>query len=110
MLDKDPNRLRNDICDYLDSNPKLIDDLSLEQIIGIEFNQPQGDLKSYIEIMRNENTWGGAIEIKAFCEMYSVNVEVLILSDKKKVLFQPQKSSNILIKISWNGSHFEPVV
>lgn len=110
MLDKDPSRLRNDICNYLESNPKLMDDLTLDQIIGLEFNQLQGDFKSYIEVMRNENTWGGAIEIKAFCEMYSANVEVVILSDGKKVFFQPQTPSNILIRISWNGSHFEPVV
>ena len=105
MMDKNPSRLRKDICDYLESNPKMMDDLTLEQIVGLEGISN----KSYVDQMRGENTWGGAIEIKAFCDLYGVNVEVIILADGKKVTFNPKKGpSEISVIITWNGNHFEP--
>lgn len=66
--------------------------------------------------MRNNATWGGAIEIKTFCEMYQVNVMVLNIrnneTDKdspKEIKFIASSPSTRWIGISWNGGHFEPV-
>jgi hypothetical protein len=106
MIKNEPEMLRQEICNFLESNPNLVDDLSLDQIMSID-----GVTKEqYISEMRKNSTWGGAIEIKAFCDMYHINVEVIVLnSDNKRIFFEPNiKPCNKLLRISWNGNHFEP--
>lgn len=108
MLDRDPDRLRQDICDYLENNPKLYEDgLDLETITQFE-----GLTKDqYLQNMRNRNTWGGAIEIKAFCDLYEIDVEVSIINNGKVVHFKSTKPHrNGLIRIYWTGNHFEPLI
>lgn len=107
MLDRDPDRLRQDICDYLESNPKLYDDTldleSITQLDGITKEQ-------YLQNMRRSQTWGGAVEIKAFCDLYEIDVEVSVIGNGKTVLFKSGKPHrNGLIKIYWTGNHFEPI-
>jgi hypothetical protein len=110
MINNNPDTLRQDICNYLDLNPNLVDNLTLDQIMNID-----GVTKEqYIAEMRKNSTWGGAIEIKAFCDIYHINVEVIILNngiaEQKTILFQPDlKPCNRLLKITWNGNHFEPL-
>ena len=108
----DYKKLRQDICNFLDANQPLLDDLTIKEIAELD-----GITKEqYIQNMRDDNTWGGAPEIKAFCEMYKVIVKVVILSSHKVIDFTPriadeptQKIDRYVI-ISWNGSHFEPVL
>jgi ubiquitin thioesterase OTU1 len=106
MLDSNPDRIRQDICDYLESNPSLYEDgLTLENITELDgLNNEQ-----YISNMRNRNTWGGAIEIKAFCDLYDIDVQVYVVPTCKKILFKSNKKhKNGLIKIYWTGNHYEP--
>jgi len=109
------NQLRQMICDYMATNPMIMEGLTLDQVIHFE----EGVEKTrYIEGMRNPSTWGGAIEIKSFCEMFKIEVEVEILSSHQKaVLFSPTLPSNTTllkpwdrIRIQWQGHHFEPLV
>ena len=87
--------------------------MSLEQIVELD----NVSIQDYIKHMRNNATWGGAIEIKAFCEMYNVNVEVINIRNnerdthsKKEIKFLSHTPSNRWVSITWNGGHFEPVV
>lgn len=110
---QDYSKLRQDICDFLEQNPKILGDLDLKAI----FETEQISLENYIKHMRNNATWGGAIEIRAFCEMYNVNVLVknirnntLDKNSPKDIEFLSSESVNKWVVISWNGGHFEPVV
>ena len=62
--------------------------------------------------MRQDQTWGGGIEISAMCNLYNVKVIVNVLQTGKQIEFLPVNSNandlNILY-ISWSGSHYTPV-
>ena len=81
-------------------------DIRLSHILSSE----NIDLEQYIQSMRMSDTWGGAIEIKAFCELFQVPVKVEIESDKRQIEFLPSRMRHgqKTIFISWNGSHFVP--
>ncbi len=98
--------LREQICNYLQENPPLMDDLRLEDILKAE----GGSIGNYISAMRNEAVWGGAIEIKSFCEMFQVGVEVFITSTQKYIFFYPSRPRDppLFTRIEWMGNHFEP--
>jgi hypothetical protein len=108
--------IRQKICDYLATNPILFDDIKSDTIIEWETNT---NLESYIKHMRNTSTWGGAIEIKCFCEIYDCNVEVMNIRNEgfitmisRNILFQKSgtESKEVpLVRISWNGGHYEPL-
>lgn len=103
----DERKLREQICNYLEENPPLMDDLKLDEILKSEGN---ATLDSYIQAMRNEATWGGAIEIKAFCEIFHVGIEVFVQSSQKSIYFYPSepRTPPLFARIEWMGVHFEP--
>lgn len=99
------NELRQKICDYLEENPNLFEDISTEEYVKW-VGEGYPNLKSYIMKMRNRSTWGGAIEIKAFCNMFNVNVNVNEKRGKNnKIEFVVDKDTNELT-INWNGGHY----
>jgi hypothetical protein len=102
----DYRKLRQDICNYLESNQPLLDDLTIKEIAELEGLSKE----QYIENMRSDNTWGGAPEIRSFCEMYNVGVKVLVIGTGKLIEFKPTNESNVFVVISWTGNHFEPVM
>lgn len=105
LAHKDYSRLRQDICNFLDSNQPLVDDLTIKDIA--EFDGINKE--TYIQNMRNDNTWGGAPEIKAFCEMYKVKVKVIIGQNGKQIEFNPSnQEATKFVVITWSGNHFEP--
>ena len=97
------NELRQHVCNYLESNNPVIDGIETNQILNF-------DDENYIEKMRINNTWGGAIEISAICNMLNLKIIVKNLQDNKDIEF---KSLNNIVKhiiyISWTGNHFEPI-
>ena len=62
----DSYKLRQEICDYIENNPTILDGMDTNEITKIVSNM---NLETYIRNMRNSNEWGGALEIKAFCEI-----------------------------------------
>lgn len=102
----DENRLRQMVCDYLRHNPKLMDDLTLQDILVGE------DMGDYVESMRKGSTWGGAIEIKAFCEIFQVAVMVRIRQTARDLVFYPSRRRDVprMVMIEWQGSHYEPIM
>lgn len=106
FISKTPNEIRQQICDYLaldiigndiEMRPSMIaklDGLTLEE---------------YIKRMRQHHTWGGALEILAFVNIYNLNVNVINIRDRdgKKIEFVNPNNTKT-IEITWSGGHYEP--
>lgn len=101
-----PNRLRNILCQFLSKNPKLLDEVHASQIIKWEKGM---SLIEYINFMSRNSSWGGAIEIKAFCTLYKVNVLVSSIPNKRNIEFIGNPNSKNFLAISWTGNHYEPL-
>lgn len=100
FVDDDPYTIRQKVCDYIASNKVLCD--------GIDNNVLcDADKDLYVDKMRKTSTWGGAIEIKAFCEIYGVSVAVH--NSRGIITFHPETtSSRERIDVTWSGGHYEP--
>ena len=59
--------LRQEACNYLYHDFPIISGISTQNILNITY----GDYSIYITNMRHKNTWGGAIEIQAICNIFS---------------------------------------
>ena len=97
--------LRSNICDYLETNPLLIDDLKACEVINHETNY---DLETYVSNMRSQSTMGGAIEIRAFTKIFQVNVKVLSMPNQKVIEFLENPHFAWFV-IQWTGNHFDPI-
>ena len=101
----DSYKLRQIICDYLESNGKVMEDLDTKQILDIID-------KDYIPKMRNHSTWGDAIIIKSACNLWNSKIIVYINSDhSKKIEFLPlHEIYTRTIQVEWQGkNHYVPV-
>lgn len=102
-------QLREHIVAYLSTNPTLMDNTSFQNILEWD----SVDFQQYIGSMRQSNTWGGAIEIKAFVNMFKVNVFVHIPHQQRRVVEfvydQSQKDGYPTVHILWTGNHFVPL-
>jgi len=97
--------IRNKICDYLENNHPIIENMNTKDILLIE------NKINYVENMRNMSTWGGAIEIQVACNLWDCKIFVHNIRDKNKSIieFIPLHSKiDKIINISWNGGHYEP--
>jgi hypothetical protein len=100
--------LRNQICDYLERNGPIIENLETKTLLDITADNHA----NYINRMRQGQTWGGGIEISAMCNLYNVKVIVNILQTGKQIEFLPINNANSnanILYISWSGSHYTPV-
>lgn len=100
--------LRQIITDYIATDPIVIPpDGKLSSYLLLE----QTSLDTYTQNMRKSGTWGGAIEIKAFCELFQIKVYVYVIRENKYIEFVPSKwdDPSKIIKISWTGNHYEPI-
>ena len=97
--------VRQKICDYLQQNNKIIDGLDTDFILSLDGN-------NYINRMRMNDTWGGAIEIQAACNIW--NIKIIVYIDRlnnKKIEFIPSNGYYIgSIEIEWQGNHYVPIV
>ena len=95
-------QLRQNICNYLQNNPILFDGIKASDWIFWENNT---NLYNYVNNMRYPYTWGGAIEIKCFCNIYTVQVNVHF--QNKIISFYPNITPNKIININYTGNHFK---
>lgn len=105
VTNMDGKKLRKVIVDFLLEDPILIDpDVRLSKILETE----NKTLSSYGQKMKLDHVWGGAIEIKAFCEKFGISVYVYVISTNDIIKFVPsqQKFEKKYIKLMWNGTHF----
>jgi hypothetical protein len=104
--------IRSKICDFLENNKKLFDSIETKDLLELESD-------NYVKKMRKNSTWGGAIEIKAACNIW--NLEIIVCNirshdkddkNNSQIQFIPNDGINDLTKkiyITWNGIHYEPV-
>lgn len=98
-----PTILRKSIVSYLKTNPKLLDDIKAKDIINWSENK---SFENYTNNMLSTDTWGGAIEIKAFCELYNKNVRIYITYTGKSFTINSSKNTSDTVNIKYNGSHY----
>ena len=100
--------VRKAIVAYLNTNPKLYDDATFTDVISwISDGSADGAAINYLKDMSNDNTWGSAIEIKAFCELFDINVVVHV--NGKTIEFKCSSQVRKTVHISYNGFHYEPL-
>jgi len=81
----------------------------------IQWTGEAPDVTSYVVGMRRSATYGGAVEIAAFCELYGATVVVFSLRsadrDKPPMTFVPRTRvpCTRVMKLTWTGNHYEPV-
>ena len=103
----DGTSLRQIICNYLSTNPLLMDDntVDLPTIILIETGLAADN---YVSLMRNQSTFGGAIEIRAFTKIYNLNVNVKVVQTGKSIDFIENPEYKWCV-LAWTGNHFDAV-
>jgi hypothetical protein len=106
-------QLRNIICDYIATNPRILDSYDVSSVIW----ETNITLQQYVENMRNPSTWGGALEIKAFCNIFNIDVvvhhtstnkEIEFKSDSLKIYQKSEGSFSVRINLLYNGNHYDP--
>lgn len=105
ITELDGKELRKEISKYIAEDPVLIEpNTKLSTILQYE----DKSLQDYVDEMSKDSTWGGGIEIKAFCEMFKIRVFVHVLRDSKIIKFYPSQNNfeKKYIEIFWNGYHF----
>ncbi len=108
FINSDSQRIRNVICDYLENNYKIMEDLDTDLILSLSSYTNSKD--DYIRNMRHSNTWGSAIEIQAACNIWKLRIFVVNKRDNDKIIeFIPvSKEYNNNIGLIWYGNHYEP--
>lgn len=106
FIKKDSNSIRQEICNYLENNEKIIDGLNTCDILKLES-------ENYIQRMRLQSTWGGAIEIQAACNIWNLSIIVKDIrsTPNKNIEFIPISNTfSKTIHITWSGGHYEPLI
>jgi len=114
FISETSNNIRQKICDYIEQNKPILEGIETKDIITYEEN-------NYIANMRSTNTWGGAIELQAACNIWKCKIIVHNIRDnpKTKIEFIPvseiiENIENIenkenVFELEWSGGHYEPV-
>ena len=99
----DENNIVTEVITGIDET-ELIEGLDTDVILSLDNSKNE-----YINQMRQQSTWGGAIEIKAASNMWNVKILVHNIRDTNNIIeFLPiNKMYRGIINISWNGSHYE---
>ena len=93
--------LRQNICDYISKNEIIFGGMTSEQIIFFESNTT---LNSYVRKMRKNSTWGGSLEMKVFCDLYSKNI--IVHYNGRNIEFLTEKPDSIF-HLKYYGNHYE---
>lgn len=102
--------IRQKICDYLQNNSPIMD--GLDTAVILELDSGAVGAGKYIEIMRRESTWGGAIEIQTACNVWSFRIIVRNNRGREKSSIEFLPISELwtkTIELEWTGGHYEPV-
>lgn len=100
--------IRKKVCDFMQNNyNKRIKDTTIRQWIKFESDMGVND---YVEKMRKDGEWGGAIEIMVITKIFNVNV--FVVEEKKdgkgykmiSSFISNNKNRNIFLLYS--GSHY----
>ncbi|NDE16897.1 hypothetical protein EBZ80_18390 [bacterium] len=101
--------VRERICAELDTDPTLFPDSPLRVSETHDASTPHA---AYVQQMRHPATWGGAIEIKCFCDLYAAHVHVHMVHRGHTILsFTPTHAVDapVVCHLGYNGSHYWPL-
>ena len=101
-----PQAMRSAICDYLARDPVLSGRRASVWIADLD---SADSLERYVRRMRRPNTWGGAIEIMAYCELYHTNVQVQHQQAEKPIGFVTKETAVETAVLHWTGGHYTAV-
>lgn len=100
--------VRQKLVQFMRSNPTLGGDMKTHDVIRWESQQ---DPTTYFARMQSSSTWGGAVEISAFVQLYNLNVCVHNIRDHNTKLIRFVKpGAQRCVAITWNGGHYEPII
>ena len=112
FIDMSSMRIRQRICDYLQDAKTLLPGIDTRTLLELE----AVDAESYIRHMRLASTWGGAIEIRAACDIWNFDITVMNERDRTRptrIEFVSVNADNgepaRKISLCWTGGHYEPV-
>lgn len=66
--------------------------------------------KEYLEKISESNTWGGAIELKMFSEIFDIQIAVLDVQSGRIDIFGELEDLEKRIYLLYNGIHYDPLV
>jgi len=66
--------------------------------------------KEYIDNIENPSTWGGAIELKLFGEMFQTQIASIDVQSNRVDIFGEDKNYPQRIYVIYNGVHYDPLV
>ena len=98
-------QMRDTICHHLSQNP-ILGGASAADMISWETGMQLGQ---YINRMRSSTEWGGAIELKAYCDIFRRNVRMYSQPNRKEIEFLAEKKQSPWVSIHWTGNHYEPM-
>lgn len=104
-IGKDGLKLRTEICDFLETDPILYDDVRVSSLL--DDPETPSSLQEYVDAMRSPETWGSALEIECFCRMYSRRVVVKMIPTNTETRFGSFRSRYPDIYLEWTGGHYE---
>lgn len=64
----------------------------------------------YIKYIEDINTWGGAIELNIFSEMYQVQIATIDTNTNNIYIFGEDKRYSQIIYLIYTGNHYDPLV
>jgi hypothetical protein len=107
LVGEPPQAIRGRICDWLATDPALMEDLSASVVVAVESGL---DLPRYVARMRSPATWGGAIEIRAFVHLWRRPVRIWAIRGRRWIEFPlAADAAGAECKLSWTGGHYEPM-
>jgi|TARA_Y100000813_G_scaffold193950_1_gene173798 hypothetical protein len=99
--------LRHVIVDYLQTNPILMaPSVKASDIVRVESREHH--FPRYLQTMKKAETWGGALEIRSFAELFHMRVRVFVMANQKWIEFVPNGTVKRTVTIHWNGTHYTP--
>ena len=89
------------------SRQLLVNYLEGKKIEDVVLGEPK---ESYIEKMLNPVTWGGAIELNLFSEMYQTQIVSIDIQHNRLDIFGQDKPYIQRCFVLYNGIHYDPLV
>lgn len=106
FVEQDAYEIRQTICNFLEADNVLFDDVKSSDVTKWDGNT---SLDSYVRRMRSTSTWGGAPELKAFCEIWGMGVNVYSPDKKLVASFVPSREYDKIVNLKWSGCHYDPL-
>jgi ubiquitin thioesterase OTU1 len=90
-------KFRHIIIDY------LLDNKFNENLL----DQPKD---KYIEFIQNPKNWGGALEVRMFCEIFQKQIVCIDVKTNRADIYGEDKKYDQTIYLLYNGVHYDPLV